>query len=469
MLTALIRFEIVKLIRDSRVAAAAITFAGVLLLSGIAATIDLRHNAQIKQAIATEERQRWLNQGDKDPHSAAHYSIYAFKPALPMQAVDPGISPFVGETVWLEAHLQNDLLSRPQQDANAFERMGLIDPSGLLMRFGPLVIALLAFSAAARERELGVLGLALATAPRRAPYLIAKIASVTAVGVVVLVLPVLLTGLTGILIDGAHTGDAIARLGGWAVTASAYIAVIAMMAVSLCLVARSIQVAFAGLLLLWVVSVLAALPAATGLAEWRAPLPSYQQVKLTVAKYAAEYWTPEEGDEYMARLLEKHGAARESELAGLNVNSRAALLDLMERRAHVVFDREIGGFYDAVAAQDRAYAWFGWLSPAVAFDVVSASLAGTDFRHHRDFIEAAERYRRDLVNRMNADMIAHPAINGREYTNDSRLWSEIEPLEYRPLAAATALRSAAPAGFAVVGWLLAGVAITAFSVRWISP
>ena len=155
MLARLIRLEIVKLLRDSRLAAAMAVFGACCCLSGVAAWIEVRQTAAIKTAVAAEERQRWLGQGEKDPHSAAHYSIYAFKPSLPLQAVDPGIVPFVGETVWLEAHLQNDLLFRPQQDANAFERLGLVDPAGLLTRFGPLAVFLLAFAAAAREREAG--------------------------------------------------------------------------------------------------------------------------------------------------------------------------------------------------------------------------------------------------------------------------------------------------------------------------
>ena len=469
MLRPLIRLEIVKLLRDSRIAAVTITFAVVFLVSGIASAIEVRQNARVKAATAAEERQRWLNQGEKDPHSAAHYSVYAFKPSLPMQAVDPGIVPFVGETVWLEAHLQNDLLSRPQQDADGFERLGLVDPSSLLTRFGPLVMLLLAFAVAAHERQLGVLGLALATTSKRWLYLAAKVTSITALGVLALVVPLVLAGASSVLINDAHSSDAVIRLAGWAVAASAYVGIVAMLAVSLSLLATSVQTAFAGLLALWVAIVLAALPAATALAAWSRPLPSYQQVKIAVAKDAAAYWTPEEGAEYIERLLQQYGAASEGELASRNVNSRGALLDLMERRAHVVFDREIGGFYDRVEAQDRAYVWLGWLSPAVAFDVVSAALAGTDFAHHRHFIEAAEQYRRGLVNRMNEDLIPHPAIDGNEHTNNLGLWSEIPPFTYTPIPASRAIRSTWPAALALASWFVAGVAAATCSIRRIRP
>jgi ABC-2 type transport system permease protein len=117
-------------------------------------------------------------------------------------------------------------------------------------------------------------------------------------------------------------------------------------------------------------------------------------------------------------------------------------------------------------AQDTAYAHLGWLSPAVAFDAVSAALAGTDFIHHRHFIDSAESYRRALVNRMNADLIPNPAANGIEHTNDAALWSEIPAFEYVPLSLMTALRSTTSPLLALATWLIAGgVAVRAASKR----
>jgi ABC-2 type transport system permease protein len=469
MLARLIRLELVNLWRDRRLAAAMAVFSGVLLLSGIAALTEVQQTARTKASIAARERERWLNQGEKDPHSAAHYSIYAFKPSLPLQAVDPGIVPFVGEAVWLEAHLQNDLLFRPQQDGNAFERLGLVNPAGLLTRFGPLAIFLIAFAAAGRERESGVLGLALGTASTRGTYLVAKVASVAGVGTLVLVVPVVVIGAVSL---GAGTGpgiDGAIRLGGWTLAAVSYVSVLSILAVALCLIARTVQIAFAGLLLVWVVLVLAALPAATAVAAWTRPLPSFQQMKLVLADEAPSYWTPEAGAAQIGEILKRYGATDASELAERKVNVRGAQLDVAERHAQAVFDREIGGFYDRVIAQDAAYAALGWLSPAVAFDATSAALAGTDFTHHRHFIDDAERYRRELVNRMNADLIPNPAIDGTLHTNNHTLWSRVPAFTSTPLPASRALLSGISAVMALACWLAAGAALIALTARSVRP
>jgi ABC-2 type transport system permease protein len=467
VVTSLVRLEILKLVRDFRLVAVMAAFGGVLLLSGTVSLLDVHEDAATKTRAAADERQRWLGQGEKDPHSAAHYSIYAFRPARALQAVDPGIVPFVGETVWLEAHLQNDLLFRPQQDSNAFERLGLVDPAGLLMRFGPLAVFLLAFAVAAREREQGVLGLALGTASTRVTYFGTKLVSVIGVGVPILLGPLVLIGTLSLMTVGGGADD-VFRLVGWTLGAVAYIGTLAAIGIATCMGSRSVQMAFAGLLLAWLMLVLAALPAASAVASWRSPVPSFHQMKLVLADEAPAYWTPEAGAEQIESILQRYQASREEDLQQ-KINIRGAQLDVAERHAQAVFDREIGRFYDRVQAQDRVYAQLGWLSPAIAFDAVSAAFAGTDFFHHRHFIDAAEQYRRGLVNRMNADLIPHPAVNARQHTNDETLWSQVPPFEYEPRPAWSAARSAAPGLVALAGWLVAAGVLLRVTATRIGP
>ncbi len=467
MIARLVRLEITNLWRDSGLVATLAVFAAVFLLCGSAAWMDVRDSARLKAEVAAHERERWLGQGETDPHTAAHYSIYAFKPSLPLQAVDPGIVPFVGEAVWLEAHHQNDLLFRPQQDASVFQRWGLVDPAGLLTRFGPLAVFLVAFAVAARERERGVLGLALGNTSHRGSYLAGKIGAVTASTGLALVVPLVIIGLLSITTGVVHRGDELLRLSGWTMCTLAYLAVLSSVAVSVSVVAPSVQVACAGFLLIWVSFVLVALPASSAIAKWRSPLPSFQQMKLVLIDEAPAYWTPEAGAEQIASIVQRYAVSQESDLSGLHINVRGAQLDLAERHAQRVFHREIGHFYDRVSAQDASYAQLAWLSPAVAFDVASAALTGTDFVHHRHFLDFAESYRRQLVNRMNADLISHPAIDGREHTNDVALWSEIPAFDYTSLSVFTGVHPAGMALLALACWVIVSVGVAAVTVRYV--
>ena len=66
-----------------------VVFALVVVVSGIGSWASSAHADRDKLSVAQAERERWLHQGLKDPHKAAHYSVYAFKPSLPLQALDP--------------------------------------------------------------------------------------------------------------------------------------------------------------------------------------------------------------------------------------------------------------------------------------------------------------------------------------------------------------------------------------------
>jgi ABC-2 type transport system permease protein len=282
----------------------------------------------------------------------------------------------------------------------------------------------------------------------------------------VLIVPIVLVGAVAVATASTATADAIARLGVWTLGGLAFVGVLAMVGVAICMIARSPQAAMATLVLVWVAAALAALPGATALAERLTPMPSFQEMKLVVREEAPAYWTPESGAQQIDTILKRYGADNET---ALQINLRGAQLDLAERHAQQVFDREIGGFFDRVEAQDRTHARLGWLSPAVAFSVVSAAAAGTDFASHRHFVDAAEHYRRDLVNRMNADLIPNPAVNGRLHTNDNTLWSQVPEFDYRQPPLADAIRPARAAVVALLGWIAIGMLLLAVTARTLRP
>lgn len=157
MLIRIARKEIVEMVRDGR-----FRFAGgmVFLLLSCALLLGWQHYREVsaqQQAAQLATRHQWLNQGKKNPHSAAHYGIYAFKPKIPLSLLDRGTDPYTGVAVWLEAHKQNQFQYRPAQDATAVQRFGELSGAMVLQVLVPLLIVLLAFSSLAGEREAGTL------------------------------------------------------------------------------------------------------------------------------------------------------------------------------------------------------------------------------------------------------------------------------------------------------------------------
>ena len=403
--------------------------APLLMALFLGAWHDAKDLARQRLRFADAERARWLAQGPKDPHSAAHFGVWAVKPASPLSVLTPGVEPFVGLAVWLEAHKRNEMIFRPRQDADPVMR-GSSSVGQILEQLGPLIAILLGFAAFAHERERGTLRMALANGAGSGPMVLVRCAVNSALLLCVLMLPVLAGGVLALLsLPGALMWQGGARLILWTALHAAYLETFLLIALAVSLRASSARAALAILLAVWF-SLCIVLPrAASSTAETIAPIPPYKTVRMAVEAQAPAY---ENADRWNARrqalLAANTQAARQ--------NMRAAQLDQAERDSHAVFDRLLGRFYDAIAHQDKVFARFAALSPTIALQAGASGIAGTDFQQHRHFIDAAEHYRRNLVNRLNEELMRHSesedvgAATGRAY------WAGIAAFDYRAPALA---------------------------------
>lgn len=151
--------ELKELFREGRFrVAVAIVFA-LLIASFLVSKryydfVNEQHEAARKNA-----RNEWTGQGQKNPHSAAHYGTYAFKPKYPLALIDNGVDKFSGVSIFLEAHNRSDAQYMAAQDQTALSRFGDLTPDFILVFLIPLLIILLGFNSISRERESGTLRL----------------------------------------------------------------------------------------------------------------------------------------------------------------------------------------------------------------------------------------------------------------------------------------------------------------------
>ena len=92
------------MIRDGRIRS---SFLIVILLLGVTLWIRIGHYQNINEQYNTStvaEREVWDGQGEKNPHSAAHFGTFAFKPKYPLSLIDQGVDKYVGISIFLEAH-----------------------------------------------------------------------------------------------------------------------------------------------------------------------------------------------------------------------------------------------------------------------------------------------------------------------------------------------------------------------------
>ena len=453
MVLRIARKELTEMFRDGRfrvLAAVVLVVSLMSLAAGWRQYADISRQHEQAQAAS---RQQWLNQPKKNPHSAAHYGVYAFKPKSQLAIVDTGIDPYMGVAVWLEAHKQNEFKYRPAQDRTAVQRFGEMTAAEVMQVLLPLFIVLMTFSAFSGEREAGTLRQLLSLGVNRRALALGKAIGIAgALGLVLL--PATLLGVAAIALtaEGGYLAGDPMRAGLLTLTYLAYFALFIALSLAVSARARSSRLALVVLLTFWFANGLVATRAMADIASWWHPTPS-----------AVEFQKALEADLGNQQEVQERIEQRKRELfARYNVDTVDALpvafsgISLQEGEEHgnEVFDRHYGRLFDIYQRQNRVYDLGALAAPALAVRSISMGLAGTDLAQHLDFITAAEDYRRGIQRVLNND-IAVNQKKGQTYLAGAELWQQVPDFEYEAPSTAWVLGNVRGSLAIFATWLVA--------------
>jgi ABC-2 type transport system permease protein len=449
------RKELLEITRDGRfrvLACVVVALAVVSVWAGVTRYRDVeRQHREAQEAT----RAQWLAQPAKNPHSAAHYGMYAFKPKSRLSMVDAGVDPYVGVAAWLEAHKQNEFAYRPAQDGTSAQRFGQLTAADALLVLLPLFIIVITFAAFSAEREQGTLRQLLSLGVRRQDLLTGKALGI-ALAVALVVVPATAAGVAGLALTsdfGSPLRDA-ARAGLLLAVYLAYFAIVVGVALGVSARAQSSRTALVTLLALWFGGTLMAPRLAADVAASAAPTPSAVQFQLALERELADQSGVEQ--RLQARQQELMRRHQVTSMDAVPVSFAGISLQEGEEHGNEVFDRHYGRLFDAFDSQQRIAALAGFVAPLQPVRALSMALAGTDVAHHRAFVRAAEDYRRDIQRRLNGDITAH-AKPGAVYTAGPGLWAQVPPFQYDPPSVTDVLSAQALSIGVVALWVVAAV------------
>ena len=450
------RHEIVTAWRDGRFLAATVV---VLLLLALALTAGVGRYREMRtqrDAATRETYAQWVAQPAKNPHSAAHYGVYAFKPTFVTSLVDPGVDAFAGVAAFLEPHKQNDFSFRPAQDAGGAARFGELSVAMVLQLLVPLLIVTQAFGAIAGERESGTLRQVLASGTSRRAFAVGKLLGVGGTLSMVLA-PAAAMGGVALAAAGtdANIATSVPRLAGLALAYLAYLAVWLLLGLTVSAWSRTSRFALALLLACWGVGTLVVPRVSVDLARAWHPTPSSLEFEQRVAQDIAAH--PDVAKQTERRVLAKYGVSRLEELP---VSFAGLELSAAEANTTEVYERRMNEIRDAFERQNGLQRLLGVVDPLLALRSLSMGLAGTDYAHLRNFAAAAEAYRQLFVGMMNDDMTEHGKGRDFGYVAASDLWARVPPFVYTPPGTLDVLRDQTLSLGTLAAWL--AVAAAAF-------
>lgn len=465
MILGIARKEFVDAWRDGRFRLGAALVLVLLVVSGLLARQQVERAQGERDAATALERKNWLEQGDKNSHSAGHYGVNVFKPTSPLAVFDRGIEPFVGTSVFLEAHRQNQAAFLPAQDATSMRRFGELSAAVALQMLVPLLIVLLAFGALAGERESGTLRQILSLGVRPRQLVLGK---ALGLGVTVAVLLLPAAGVLAFLLSRAAGPDAEglwARAGWLALCYAAYLATFVALSVAVSASTRTARTALTVLLSIWALNCIVAPRLASDLVHQSLPTPKLAEFESEMQKDVMEGLDGHDARnkrlaDFQRDTLAKHGKSRVEDLP---FNFQGLVMLESERLAGEVFDFHFGKLWDRIQAQDRAVAWAGLAAPMLALRSASMAFAGTDFAHHRHFARAAEDHRREFVRVLNEDLMNNARPGDHRYTAGRALWEQLPAFELRPLSVREVWQEARTGVLVLGAWLLGALAYLFFS------
>lgn len=413
------------------------------LLLTLVASLDgwqrVSQQAELFDEVSDIERETWLNQGEANPHDAAHFGRYALRKIPALSAFDPGILDYSGSSVWMEAHFQNPPSIRHAESRIDSYPLAFVTPSWILSVVVPLLLVVLLFGTVVVERKRRTLNLLWVQNARPIQLLLGKLATALLIAAALAVFLVSLSCIPIVLFRNVAVdwSSVLALVICFFVAYSSICGCVILIST----IARSRHIAFWLASLLWVFMVFSPIVVAQAAKDLH-PVPRDREFAADIQREAqAPFWLGraqyEEVAIYEAEIMTRYRALDAQQLG---LNRDALVLQAHERFANRVYDRLYGELHEIHEQQESMLRVASIFSPILALQRVSRGIAGTDTNSQIHFAKNAEMHRRSIIEKLNEDMLLNAGEDSFRYVADQNLWQIVDDFEYEKLSLSETLQ-----------------------------
>ncbi|MCR9228274.1 MAG: DUF3526 domain-containing protein [Flavobacteriaceae bacterium] len=386
-----------------------------------------------KQRSTQKFEEEWVSQ-EANPHSAAHFGTYLFKPNTALELIDKGLSDYMGNTYRVEAHHQYEMNYAAARDNGSEFRFGELTLAFILQLFVPLMIIFLGFSSISKEKENSTLKIIWAQGATSRQLIWGKLWGVYLTTLLICIPLFLILIIAPALI--APTGNVPwLRIGSmlasylffYFLIAGIVVWVSARMSSS----KASLQVSLWG----WVILCVLLPRLFAGIADSAHPLPSRNTFNEGIDRAYAEGLDGNQGRKERSEALKKETLAKygKDSIENLPINFDGLSMQSGEDYLSKVYDTYAKEVQGLIEEQNTMLGYLGLLDPVVAIRQLSMGYAGTDYLHHSHFHHRAKQYRDDFIRALNMEMAY--AEGSRElkyeYKVGNDFFEKMEGFEYQ--------------------------------------
>ena len=374
-------------------------------------------------------REQWNNLEAMNPHRAAHYGSYAFKPNNFLNSMDGGINDITGNVIQLEGHVQNEIVYSEASQSLFISKFGKLKSSLLLQYVIPLFLIFLAYGSVSNEKETHRLKLLIFQGISLTSLVFAKSLSIWLYGLSLLLTTVFIQSLLS-----SSDPEIFQRLTLLIFSYGFYYYIITSLATYFSARLKNNTSALSSILATWILWTIF-LPKIWGnTVEKIHSLPSRMTFNAAMKEERSKGIDGHNpSDKRREELKNKYLTEyKVDSLQQLPINFDGIVMQEDEEYGNLVWDKHFGNNYTILQKQKRLYQVSGLLNPFASLQSASMGFCGTDMIHHLDFLKKAEDYRRFLIKALNDKHAYGGSKTGDwRWTVDSTFFRSVQGFSYK--------------------------------------
>lgn len=406
----------------------------VLILSIVLGNFQTQKQTKRYEMAHNELREQWESIDAMNPHGAAHYGTYIFKPANLLTSLDEGVNSVTGNVLRVEGHVQNEIVHSEASQMQSISKFGKLKSSLLLQYIVPILLIFMAFSSISTEKRSGRLKLLIMQGAKPFSLILGKTISIWLYGVGLLALTIL--AYTMLNLQDLN-GEVVSRTALFFLSYSLYYFIVTGLTVFFSARWQNPTVALTSMLGIWMIwTIFLPNMLMSSVEKWH-ELPSRNEFKAAMTddrSKGIDGHNPfdEHIKELEAEVLKEYGVDSVSQLP---INFDGLLMQADENYGNKVWDKHFGQLRSVFEKQKQSYQLGGIVNPFISLQNASMGFTGNDNLHHQEFLVQVENYRRDFVKILN-DKHAY----GGSKTGDwgwkvgSDFFQSVPDFEYQPTA-----------------------------------
>jgi ABC-2 type transport system permease protein len=376
-------------------------------------------------------RAQWDEMNPSNPHSAAHFGTYAFKPNSILNSLDEGVNAVTGLVLRLEGHKQNEVAFSEASQSLTVSKFGKFKVSLLFQFIIPLFLIFLAFNIYTSEISSGRLKLLLIQGNSLRTIVFAKIFSLLSLATILL----LFTIIVQFLFNFSRIElDHIIRLNVFFWSYFTYYFIVISFTVLLSLIYKRSTYALSLTIITWLLWTIF-LPKTIGnFTESLTPLSTRIELSEKMKEDRSKGIDGHNPFDDRKKDLEQDVLARYEvdSVSQLPINFTGILMQADEDYGNKVWDKHYGEQYKNLETQKRNYQLSGLVNPFASLQSLSMASSGTDLLHHLNFLKSAELYRRYFIKTLNDEYAFGGSKTGeRGWKASNKFFRSIEDFSYK--------------------------------------